>query len=266
MKSTNKQADWANHIPGYAVAGGGAFALGALLNELRRQQASEGQRQRQELPPNSLVIDLPKPHAGMPKAASFQKRASGMIEGLVDHTLSAGVGLPVGFMGAKFLYDKYKKNQTDQEISAANLKYLQTLQALQQKSAETNTPNVDNFCKVAADTLNKQAGVIDALMRPAKAVGGFIARHPGATAATGAGVGVGADALRHFTGQAPEPTTISGLSDTTKKLLATTAILSGLATAGGMVNASNKREKGPSLPPSAVALNYEDIPPAATLQ
>ncbi|RTL07620.1 hypothetical protein EKK58_00165 [Candidatus Dependentiae bacterium] len=271
MNSATKQADWANHILPYAGVGSGAFALGALLNEVRRQQASEQQRKRQQLPPNALVIDLPR----QAKAAEekFYKQASGVLEGLVDHTLSAAIGAPIGFMGTKLLYDKYKKNQTDQEISAANVKYLRALQALQQKSAEVSTPHVDNFCKSAAETMSKVAGPLDLLRAlggrigsAAKSVGTHIGAHPAAYAG-GAGLGTAAiaDAIRQRSGGAV-PGTIGGLGDTAKKLLATTAILSGLGTAGAMINANNKRENKAPTTPTAVALNYEDLPPAATMQ
>lgn len=260
MKSATKQADWANHIPGYAVGGSGLFALGALLNEVRRAQAGEEQRKRQQLPPNALVIDLPR--QTKTAEAAFYKQASGMIEGLVDHTLSAAIGAPLGFMGTKFLYDKYKKRQSDQEISDANLKYLQALQAMQQKSAELSTPHVDAFCKSACATLSKTAGPMDAIKGILGRVGGHIAEHPKTYSSAALGGVLGMDYLRG----APAPGTVAGFGDTAKKLLATTAILSGLGTAGAMINANNKREsKGPSVP-SAVALNYEDLPPAATLQ
>ena len=268
MKSVTKQADWANHIPGYAAAGGGAFALGALLNELRRQQAGEEQRKRQQLPPNALVIDLPR----QAKAAEekFYKQASGMLEGLVDHTLSAAVGAPLGFMGTKMLYDKYKKNQTDQEISDANVKYLRALQALQQKSAETKTPLVDNFCKSAVETMRtKEAGALDLIKtfggNIAKRVGSHLGAHTVAYPVAGLAGALGLDAFKQYR-NGPQPGTPGGVSATVKKLLATTAILSGLGTAGAMVNANHKRESKGLAAPTAVALNYEDLPPAGTLQ
>lgn len=275
MNSATKQADWANNILPYAAAGSGTFALGALLNEVRRQRAGEEQRKRQQLPPNALVIDLPR----QAKAAQddFSKRADNMLSNLVDHTLSAGIGMPLGFMGSKLLYDKYKKHQGDKDISSANVKYLQALQALQQKSAEVKTPNVDNFCKSAAEALSKTAGPLDGLKaflgRAGTAVGGrlgqvgqHIGKHPAAyTGASFAGA-LGADAYKRYT-SGPQQGTIGSLGATIKKLLATTAILSGLGTAGAMVNANTKREEKPKYPaPTAVALNYEDMPPAATMQ
>lgn len=245
MKPSTKQADWANHIPAYAGLGGGAFALGALLNEVRRQRESEAQRNRQELPQNALVIDIPRtPGQVAPKTAATKVA---FLENLVDHSLSAAVGAPAGFLGAKVLYDKYKKNQTDKEIADANRKYLATLQAMRQKSAELNTPLVDQFCKSAAETMNKEASGLT------KALPWLIG---GGTAA-----GLGYDAMRDNPGGVA-----GGSGDLLKKLFYSTAILSGLGLAGAMVHANSKREaKGPATP-SAVALNYEDIPPAATLQ
>lgn len=268
MNSATKQADWANHIPAYAAGGSGLFALGALLNEVRRAQAGEQQRKRQQLPQNALVIDLPR--QAKTAEEKFYKQASGMLEGLVDHSLSAAVGAPLGFMGTKLLYDKYKKNQTDQEISAANIKYLRALQALQQKSAATKTPLVDSFCKSAAETLrSKEGGVFDAVKTLggglAKRVGSHLGAHPVAYPAAGFAGALGVDALKQYN-NGPRTGTPGGVAATIKKLLATTAILSGLGTAGAMVNANNKRDsKGPEAP-TAVALNYEDLPPASTLQ
>jgi hypothetical protein len=56
--------------------------------------------------------------------------------------------------------------------------------------------------------------------------------------------------------------TVGGAGNLIKKLLASTALVTGLGTAGAMVHANNKAENSfaPNLP-SAVALNYEDVPP-----
>lgn len=249
MNSQSKQANWANHIGPYAAAGGGAFALGALINELRRQHASEKSRDRQELPENALVIDIPRtaPQSGN---QAFFKHA----EGVVDHTLSALIGLPVGFAGTKMMYDHVKQRQSDKEIADANRKYLQVLQSLHQKSAEVNTPLVDAFCKAAAEHMEKGGGVERALKWA-----------PWGAAGAGTAA-LGADVARRMVGK-PQPGTIGNALSTVQKGWITAALLASLGTAGAMVNASNKREagKGPTIP-SAVALNYEDLPPAAALQ
>ena len=83
--------------------------------------------------------------------------------------LALAGGLPAGFLGAKFLYDKYKAYEMDQKIERSRQDYLQQLaqvQEQQSKMAEI-TSCVDAFCTAVAEELNKVAGIgpaqVDAL-------------------------------------------------------------------------------------------------------
>ncbi len=240
----NKTAEVPSELLGYGGVGAGVFALGALLQEVKRQRELEAQRSRQQLPSNALVLDLPK------KASdAFMKTA----EGFIDHALSALIGAPAGYMGAKLLYDKHKEQQGNKEIQEANMRYLQVLQQLQQKSAEMNTPHVDAFCKTAAEALVKAATnpLLSRLLMGAVGVG------------AGAGYANDFGLFDSFKGGKSGPPAHSpgGVVNKAKDAWKLLAALAAVGTSGAMIHASNKREsrEKPKLP-SAVAVNYQDVP------
>lgn len=251
-----KQANWADTLGSSAALGGGTFAIGALIQEIARQRSAEDQRKKQQLPNNALVIDLPRlSQKKAEDSSAFLKQA----DGLLANTLAVLAGAPAGYLGAKSLYDGYKKKQSDKEISDANLKYMQTLQMLQQKTAALNTPLVDQLCKAAAEQLEKQSFNFSSLGKavPLVAGGAF-----GGMAANDLGW---LDSLK----KNPAPPTSGVLGDVWnggKDAWTTLAVLTALGGAGAMIHANNKKvnREGAAIP-SAVALNYEDIPPAASL-
>jgi hypothetical protein len=69
--------------------------------------------------------------------------------------LSVITGLPLGFLGAKFMYDKFKGGQMDKKIDKSRNHYFQQLQGASQQA--TKTACVDSFCEAVADELNKEA-------------------------------------------------------------------------------------------------------------
>ena len=261
-----KQSGWPGVMAGAAGVGAGGFALGALYQEIARQRDAEAQRKRQQLPDNALVIDLPRPPVKQAEAlpAEFLEKAASLMS-MVNNILPEIGGATAGYMGAKTVYDAYKKKQSDQEIGAANLKYMQALQALQQKTAELNTPHVDQLCEAAAEQFQKSGGLEKVIPWAKKTLPWLV---PGA-------VGVGATGLAandlgafdRFKQNPIQPTSsATGVLDAAKKMWLTTAVLTALGGAGAMIHANNKKTKRESaVPPSAVALNYEDLPPASAL-
>jgi len=280
-----KQSNWAGTLGASAAVGSGTFALGALIQEVMRQRDANAQRNRQQLPDNALVIDLPR--RAEKKAADLSAPFLKQADGMLSTALALLAGAPAGYLGTKALYDGVKKKQTDREIGDANLKYMQTLQALQQKTAALSLPYVEQFCKAAAENLVKDAGLEKVL--PWLATQG--AKIPGAARtgqwvtshapqlkrslpalAGGTAAGVAADDFGAFdwlksNPATPGPGTFGAIKDGAKDAWLTMAVLSALGGAGAMVHANNKKtNRENSGPPSAVALNYEDIPPAAALQ
>lgn len=258
-----KQANWAETFGTSATVGGGAFAIGALIQEINRQREAEAQRKRQQLPANALVIDMPRPAQKTAEdgSASFLKSANELIA----NTLALLAGAPAGFIGAKTIYDTYKKKQTDHEINDANLKYMQTLQALQQKTAELNTPLVDQLCKAAAEELVKSAASLGSVAPwLAKAAPWAVGGAGGLKIVNDLG---GFDWAKNRPDPSPSPGALGSLWGSAKNAWGTLAILTALGGAGAMVHANNKKnERENKNVPSAVALNYEDIPPAPVLQ
>ncbi len=131
------------------LVGAGGFGAMRLLKELSETAKANGPRDGED--ENSLTIDMPRPqghqqHSQMPKMGE---------EGLTfEKVLALGVGAPLGFLGAKGVYDKVKKKQLDGEIETANNKYMKTLSNY--KAGEA-TPAVDAFCEGIAESFGKVA-------------------------------------------------------------------------------------------------------------
>lgn len=264
---STKKANWPGILADSAAVGGGTFALGQLINEVKRQQEMKKLHERQQLPPNALVLDIPN-QPGQPKMASelpedFLKGAGEFLSGIA----AAAAGAPLGYMATKAVYDKVKSKQTNKEIADTNAKYMQTLKSVSsQKEAEENTPNVDAFCEAFATQFNKEAGVLDMLKKVGPRTGalaGKALRSPGVAgyALGGAGLAGGAALMHDFHSAQPEPNIFSRAGTSAADAW---KVLAGIVAAGGgaaMINASNKkqRKETPKLP-SAVALNYQDVP------
>lgn len=175
--------------------GGGSFATMRLLHELMAQRKPKHDPGEND---NSLTIDLPK--TMMPNyMQAIQPQAQGMMPKQggdnLNKILAIGGGVPAGFMGAKYLYDKYKEYQLQQELDLAKGRYMQAMtdfnnpevtpaqlgmthpqhqQEQQQqtpppgmptapKFAQENTPGVDAFCEKLAEEFNKHGNLGSAL-------------------------------------------------------------------------------------------------------
>jgi len=256
---TNKQADWPSVLGNSALVGAGTFAVGALGQELSQQREAKKRKEREELPANSLVVDVPR-HADKKAEEEFMKGATDFL----NKALAVSVGLPAGFLGTKAVYDSWKKKQMDDKIEEANNKYLTTLHQAS-KTAES-TPLVDAFCTGLSAELGieKSAGALGGIksllssgLQRAKAVSG-------PNKALLALLGLGGAGLAHDAmAKNVEPNTLSqigsSLGDSWKTVAALTALLGG----GAMIHANmNKNTKAAPRLPSAVALNYEDDPAA----
>jgi hypothetical protein len=81
------------------------------------------------------------------------------------HSLAAvGLGLPMGFLGVKSLYDNYQDSQYDKRTEEAKKQYIHQLglaQVMNKQSEET--PKVDMLCQAMADELEKNAGLVESL-------------------------------------------------------------------------------------------------------
>ena len=172
-----------------ALGGAGGFGgmrlLAEALQQFQPQQAVQG---------NQINVDFPRPKEeerdidpsladGMHQQLPFSSpKTAGALPGLYNPQVPtpapvqtptpvgpgqyntalkvlAFSGLPIGFLGAKALYDKYKDHETQALVDESKKKYHNELQmaALNSKMGSA-TPNVDSFCDAIADELNKQAG------------------------------------------------------------------------------------------------------------
>ena len=265
----NKQANWPGILGTGAAIGGGTFAIGRLLQELMAQQEAHKRTQKQQLPDNALVIDLPG------------SAPSAKVANVMENTLALAAGPVAGFMGTKVLYDQWKKKQLEQEIAVANNRYMQALQAAGGAKTAAETPMVDAFCHAVAAEAEKQASLNPAALiqklkglvgggaaagqgaagpglfkRMAQGVGSKVKENPITAGLIGGGTGaLGYDMATGNEGALSKA--IGGTGDAWRTL----AILSALGTTGAMVHASGKKEQAetPGIP-SAVALNYQNSP------
>ena len=176
----NKQAIWPEYKPEdillmSALAGAGGFGGIRLLSEAMNRMSPPKPKE------NAVTLNLPgadMPHETMPfsspKTAGVNdaspvapppmpQGAPGMPPSTPadqpgwQKILMAGVGLPGGFLGAKFMYDKYKEHQMNQKVELAKQQYLQQLQMAQQAAKTAEVKCVDSFCEAVADEMNKVA-------------------------------------------------------------------------------------------------------------
>jgi len=135
------------------LAGGGTFGLAKLMQDMGRATRKEDTSSAQR---NALQIDLPTPpqQTGMPKFSS-EKQA---IDESILKALAAVGGAPLGFMGAKSMYDTYQKSTMQHELDKVHKQYALALQQAQAtpKLAEA-TPLTDAACEAAAEILEKSA-------------------------------------------------------------------------------------------------------------
>ena len=143
------------------MTGAGSFAGLRLLREAMNQIHEPRQEQ------NAVKLMLPEPGAQPSTDASQPGQGLDINKLSADVTANPwwsdyaamGVGLPVGFLGAKGMYDAYQEREGQKQIAAAKQQYVQALMQTQQnnmKMAEA-TPLTDNFCEAVAVELSKTA-------------------------------------------------------------------------------------------------------------
>lgn len=118
------------------AAGSGAFGASRLYQEAKNTVNPPAPQKR------DLVINLP---------AQAKSASDGAYAGAL------AVGLPLGFLGTKAIYDGQKKKQLSDELDATKKKYQTALVAAKQAS----TPFVDGFCAALAEHADKLAGFGD---------------------------------------------------------------------------------------------------------
>lgn len=160
------------------AAAGGAGGFGAIrllteiLNKAQGRKTPEAQKAVQLMLQNP---QQPAPHGmpgtqeelteqghhdqmpySSPKTAKWQVTPAADGEpGFASSILPLVAGLPAGFLGAKWMYDKHKGGQLDKQTEQAKQQYLQELHAAQsQMKMSSFTPRVDSVCEAVADELN----------------------------------------------------------------------------------------------------------------
>jgi hypothetical protein len=164
-----------------ALGGGSVFAglrlltdMGSKLNPPKVEQ----NKIKLQLPENNGIASVTPGEAG--PLQGFGKSAEPMQPDWYVSPLSALVGLPIGFLGTKALYDKYQENQGNAQIAEAKKNYTKQLMLAQQMNKMSEeTPLVDAFCKAAAEELDKEAASLLSLTK------GLINKVPGLNAVKG---------------------------------------------------------------------------------
>lgn len=276
----NKTALWPRTLAKSLIFGGGTFATGALIQEIMRQQALQEEKKRKYVPENALIVDLPpQKHAGEITDPAFLKSAQSSLKlawGLPSLETGAAIltGVPVGFLGTKMVYDRWKEKQLNKEIAEANKRYAETLREIGKTSGDL-TPNVDMFCAAIGETLGKEAGSGSL----GKAFNWLVKKTPGLRSLTpheAAALGVvaipatigtaalGRDMLKEIRPTNPVSGTVAWLKRFWKYMaLGATGVVG-----AGMINADRRRAAGSARAklPTAVVLNYgkpaqEPVPP-----
>ena len=148
------------------LGGAGGYAGLRLLRDMM-QQVHPPKHET-----NSVKLMLPNPIQGVPEAPIPQStdKMAVDLDSLEQQApewwqnpLAVATGVPVGFLGAKGLYDHFQASQEQHKVDAAKKQYMAQLIAAQagnQKIAE-ETPFIDSCCEAAASELTKSAGPID---------------------------------------------------------------------------------------------------------
>ena len=158
------------------MAGGGTFGGLRLLSDLHNKVSPYDTNQdkiKLMMPnkmdelrnkhnnPNQISTSSPTPSSVSSISGISKMSAVGNIPAPPpwwSYWLAPAAGLPLGFLGAKGVYDKYQQVTNDDKIEKAKKQYLNQLSLAQQmnKTAE-ETPLVDAFCESAAKELEKSA-------------------------------------------------------------------------------------------------------------
>lgn len=272
-----KAASWQSTLAGSAVAGGGTFALGQLINELLRQQQIQKDREHEMLPANALVIDMPK--QGEELSPTFTAQATAFLTqtqerlkqaNVIKDTAAMLVGAPAGFVATKALYDRWQKKQLENDISEANAKYMKVLQQASKTSSD-NTPHVDTFCTSMAQQFEKTAfwSKLKTFVTSSKnKLTGAVKSHPkwskglGTTALAGYPITKAVD--NWFPGKGKDGVLPDTRTAVEKWIADSWNVIAGggaLGVGGALIHAAKTKERKarPKIP-SAVALNYQQSP------
>lgn len=137
------------------LTGAGTYAGGRGIHDLVNKNKPK------EEDPSTLNITLPE--------ARMPKHASASVEDYISPILTGALGIGGGFFGASGLYEHFKKKQLKNQLSEVEKNYLNTLQQAHQKTAEAETPHVDNFIlgmlSKIGEALEKHPEVLDILKK-----------------------------------------------------------------------------------------------------
>lgn len=140
----------------YLLLGAGTYGATRLYSNVAAQDQLENEPGKDK---STLTIDLPEnlnPYLKPPQKIGSEK-TGGVWDWLPDvpkdlFNRAANFAVPPlafggGFMGAKYLYDNYKKNQIEAEIEKAKQEYMKTLASFKQAAEKMDTPLTDAFCE-----------------------------------------------------------------------------------------------------------------------
>jgi len=148
--------------------GAGGYGTLQLLKDLLAKQPSQlpGQalpvhipdrKPKEEAPTHMVANDIVEPmgmssvkHAEEPNALmQFLTQPTDRLSGVVTGLL----GLPLGVMGAKGLYDHLQANKLEAKLEAEKKRYEEAL--YRAKYGEASTPALDDFCEKTATWLDR---------------------------------------------------------------------------------------------------------------
>ena len=182
----------------------------------------------------NLPVDPPA--AMPPSSPAVPPVDGGGMEPWAQKAIAVSLGLPVGFLGAKKLYDMYQQHELGKQVDRAKEQYDRQLALAQtgQGKIASSTPLTDKFC----DGLAKEANALglDKLSHEAASPETIAALTPKWQADASAN---GWDGLKHFANSATGNTG-SSVTDALKLLVLGGAV----GTGGWLINKSiNSREK-----------------------
>lgn len=255
-----------------ALGAGGFATLRLLQDIMSAAQRKHGPGEDE----NTLTVDLPRNMMPPYMAQMQQQQAPAMTPPPAPLNKQAGDnlnkimailgGAPLGFMGAKTVYDKFKQYQLQQELDLANQRYMQTMESFRPpleedqnqmsapKYASEETPTVDAFCEKLAEELNKESGIWEGLKNAVPASLGMDTT-PKHQALMDVGGQIAKDqAVRNV----PKVLFPFGMDKVVRDGLLIAMLGTGAAAFGGMAYANKNREEAEKKRhfPSAVEINY----------
>lgn len=178
-----------------ALGGGSAFGGMRLLTDMSHKVAPPKREQNKiQLmlkDPNNHSAESTTPAPGQSIPGLAKSATMGSMDAYAPY-LAAIAGMPMGFMGAKTIYDHYQENQGNKQITDAKKKYMDQLAAAQQlNKVSEETPLVDKFCEAISVEFDKTASAGDVAAKATQNMGPNIKKLLGLGAGLGA-LGTGA--------------------------------------------------------------------------